>query len=423
MKPIVRCNTVASDDHAPQNLVAAPQSREHSSGFVAYPVVRPPVDIVFKLACAVRLQSIEVWTRVGSLRTTGLEVAVLRRGDADFVKVGHAFDLEEPADGALFVADSDRNNEASASDQLSEPTKLRRCQFFRTLGRQAPVVQVRISIKTTHQRCAPALRSVRIWGSPAACMSAAERQVHLDRWAARQPSIDFYGSSGSETVAPSSSSSANVNGDVVNSSHNAAPPPSASTSSRSPAAEHPIPEDYLDAITWEIMTLPMTLPCGRSVDRTTLERHHSNDASWGRSASDPFTGLLFTAERRPLLNAALKAEIDRYMLANQHRPDVRLAPRTVGTSTAKRTRDNGDGPARKWSRPGAAAERLRCHGCGATDVLYTIRTCKHCICRECLLGPERLRRFPESETFTPCARCERPFKSADVQRCYDRPIV
>jgi hypothetical protein len=34
-----------------------------------------------------------------------------------------------------------------------------------------------------------------------------------------------------------------------------------------------IPEDFLDSITFEIMTVPMRLPCGKNIDQLTLEKH------------------------------------------------------------------------------------------------------------------------------------------------------
>ena len=53
----------------------------------------------------------------------------------------------------------------------------------------------------------------------------------------------------------------------------------------------PIPEQFLDEITFELMLLPMLLPSGHFVDQSTLERLAHTDSTYGRPPSDPFTGM------------------------------------------------------------------------------------------------------------------------------------
>jgi hypothetical protein len=52
-----------------------------------------------------------------------------------------------------------------------------------------------------------------------------------------------------------------------------------------------IPDRFLDEITCEVMTLPMLLPSGHFVDRSTLDKLHHTDSTYGRPPSDPFTGI------------------------------------------------------------------------------------------------------------------------------------
>ncbi len=59
-----------------------------------------------------------------------------------------------------------------------------------------------------------------------------------------------------------------------------------SSSCYSPA----IPEKFLDEITCELMVLPMLLPSGHYVDRSTLDRLGNMNATYGREDCDPFTG-------------------------------------------------------------------------------------------------------------------------------------
>lgn len=51
-----------------------------------------------------------------------------------------------------------------------------------------------------------------------------------------------------------------------------------------------IPEQFLDELTFEVMVLPMLLPSGHFVDKSTLDRLAVRDSSYGRSPTDPFTG-------------------------------------------------------------------------------------------------------------------------------------
>jgi hypothetical protein len=81
------------------------------------------------------------------------------------------------------------------------------------------------------------------------------------------------------------------------------------------------------------MTIPMLLPSGLNIDLSTLEKHIEAERSWGRLPSDPFTGVLFSDDVKPLPNGALKARIDLYILSSG--VDVKSCGRTVGTSRDK----------------------------------------------------------------------------------------
>jgi hypothetical protein len=51
-----------------------------------------------------------------------------------------------------------------------------------------------------------------------------------------------------------------------------------------------VPGEFLDKITYEVMQIPMLLPSGHCVDRSTVERLGNHDALYGRPPTDPFTG-------------------------------------------------------------------------------------------------------------------------------------
>ncbi|KAG2466741.1 RNF37 protein, partial [Polypterus senegalus] len=75
-----------------------------------------------------------------------------------------------------------------------------------------------------------------------------------------------------------------------------------------------IPEEFLDPITQELMTLPILLPSGKAVDQSTLEEYNKREAAWGRSPNDPFTAVPFSKDSRPLPHPCLKSRIDLFLL-------------------------------------------------------------------------------------------------------------
>jgi hypothetical protein len=66
-----------------------------------------------------------------------------------------------------------------------------------------------------------------------------------------------------------------------------------------------VPEQFVDPITFHLMTDPVILPSKHVVDRSTITRHLINHGT------DPFTGLPMTAAQ-VLPDLALKADLDRY---------------------------------------------------------------------------------------------------------------
>ncbi|KAM4710250.1 RING finger protein 37 [Discoglossus pictus] len=77
---------------------------------------------------------------------------------------------------------------------------------------------------------------------------------------------------------------------------------------------HDVPEEFLDPITLEVMTVPILLPSGKVIDQSTLEKCNQSEASWGRMPSDPFTGVPYSQHSQPLPHPSLKARIDYFLL-------------------------------------------------------------------------------------------------------------
>nr|XP_020449627.1 RING finger protein 37 isoform X2 [Monopterus albus] len=152
------------------------------------------------------------------------------------------------------------------------------------------VTQLRVTVPFGGAASALGLKALAVWGQPARCCPAEEveriKRVHEASERLLSQPLCF--------VPPVRQIQQPVQ---------AATPPSLST-----------PEEFLDPITQEVMTLPMLLPSGVSLDNTTLEEYHKREATWGRPPNDPFTGVPFTSTSQPLPNPQLKTRIDRFLL-------------------------------------------------------------------------------------------------------------
>ncbi|XP_061755869.1 RING finger protein 37 isoform X1 [Nerophis ophidion] len=153
------------------------------------------------------------------------------------------------------------------------------------------VTQLRVTLPFGGAASALGLKALVVWGQPARCCPPEEvEKIHLVHRASRRP----------------------LPRPIASASHIEQP------QQDTPSSTLSTPEEFLDPITQEIMTLPMLLPSGVSVDSTTLEEHQKREATWGRAASDPFTGVLFSAASQPLPNPQLKHRIDHFVLQNGH---------------------------------------------------------------------------------------------------------
>lgn len=431
LSPTVQCSATAEDNYSEQNLIADSDSSAFLSGFMAYSVVKPPVDLLFTLCCPIELQSIILKTRSGSLKSNGFEVftKVSNSTKDEFRKVGQVYNLKQ--DGVLFY--NTYTSKKYSSHIQSGGDGMLCSELFLNLGRRALVTQVKITIKCT-ERCVPVMKEVKIYGLPGKSLPQDTRMAIMAKWERRitvPKAIDL----SSDNTTDNTSFPLNSN-TILNAT---------------------IPEEFLDCITFEMMSLPMVLPSGKVVDKSTLDRHSKSEEAWGRSPSDPFTGVSFTEHSKPILNAALKSQIDKFLLANQHRSFAKTIPRTVGAAAKRANHDmllystessnlsskrqrTETSPAIAIGMVGgslddsvrlalssmtrftttlrhtnsfAAAEFDKCRTCDSDQVLYRITQCTHLVCRTCLLDAGKAEK---------CA-CGQDFIKSDVVRYYKKDII
>lgn len=167
--------------------------------------------------------------------------------------------------------------------------------WIRGLLSLGSVTQLRVTLPYGGAASAQGLKSLAVWGQPARCCSPEqiERVRRLHEASLRPP-----------PQQPS------IFGPPVSQS----PQPLSTTAIGRSTSSSPVPEEFLDPLTQEVMSLPMLLPSGSSVDHSTLEEFQKREASWGRAPNDPFTGVPFTADSQPCPNPLLKCRIDHFLL-------------------------------------------------------------------------------------------------------------
>jgi len=424
LKPTVTCNCVCEDDYPANNLV---KSNKPNQGFMAFSVTKPPIDLTFNLPHQVEIHQIKIWTSIGALKSTGFEVKI-RNMEGIECRIGSAFNVTE--DCITFC----RNPIDSSMDK--------QIQFFRHSQRILDkVTTVIVTIKTT-KKCPPVLRKIELWGLPAQCLSKLIKEKILKIW--------------DDTLY----TSPNINEKISKKTKE-------DIQALSAIDTNNVPENFLDEITYNIMIFPMILPSGKLVDQSTIDRHSQTEEKWGRLPSDPFTGQIFTKDRKPILNLILKSRIEEFLLKNSHKKEIQSLPRVLGRPIKRRSQPSEtqtlsstlvhleQRPKRikvedfmnkasledeikfalkgikKYSHISSAIEKtdnndndnvsnnndtnndkfekvIACLSCKSNDNLYRILVCKHLVCKPCLI----------ELSHTNLCSCQTTFKTNEIEKYY-----
>ena len=387
-EPKVDCDVVSTDGYSADNLVSS-NWRDRNQGFLAAHFVRPPAVLLFELPFPVSVESLVIKPKVGSQISTGIDVFVAsvkrksqsiyssaRLGKEALKSCGRGQNakrqklsrrtqksdikctsnqsvegvvpstqpiLHDYADtisaatfkaehmelfaqvGRIFGADDgrtisvinprfqDRSRNVSPSTQLEE---------FRQAHLLRCVTHLVLRVTRVCGACAAAIGQVELWGKPASTCGqeiidyACQIQDRISSQNRGVSSESYNGNkfvqNGSRTVSGATAQKNNIT----------------KNSQESDEATSSIPEEFIDAITCNIMTIPMLLPSGHNIDSTTLDKHSAAEQVWGRMPSDPFTGIPFSAMYKAVPNSALKVRIDKFLLSSGL--NVQGLGRTVG---------------------------------------------------------------------------------------------
>ncbi|KAF5296671.1 hypothetical protein FQR65_LT10211 [Abscondita terminalis] len=389
--PKVTTSAQCTEYHEVENLISD-NFLARSRGFVAHTTTRPPIEITFELICPISIQYIILSRNLNHNYSVTVEV-LTKNGKGRFTSIAY----ENFTSNGIVVCNPQECLPLNIDQQYSKA-------YFKSYTSCSYLTAdwVKIRLLKTH-RSVPSLGRVEIWGKTSKVCS--EETVKAIQCLTRQRSLF--------------SQTKNINVIVGK-------------------EDLEICEDFKDALTYEVMAIPVTLPSGNTIDQTTLDKCVQNDFHYGRVASDPFTGQCFTDMRKPVLNVALKNRIDMFLLQNMHRKETFSIQRTVGRVKRKIEEDpfrvskvvihdqqtvgldaeetlnlaiertvNSKGFIR-FTDDSRTDIQYSCVECKANDNLYTI-SCNHYYCRNCLLFIYK--------TFK-CSLCGKNFNKCDPKKLH-----
>lgn len=387
----ISSDKVSTDGYEAWNLLKGKSWGRHK-GFMAEGFIKPPVTITLHLPCPVNLYCIILDPQVGSQRSSRLEIyaayitkncsrakfSFSREKEQSFVqkKTSCSTDCEKNKEEPILVRIGNvtcmqqgpvcflnprfyAEHTATTVDDtgpdisaISNRIELRHHQWQALSAAQHVAVRVTGTVNGN----AVAIGRLEVWGCPARSCPTFVREDMWQRYSGSQLGLDqrlVVNRIETRKSCSTSSTTTQVLGEkcIISNSLNdttisnyesgekfskthidekMSPETEGSAGLVSESDQLDIPEEYLDTLTCEIMTVPMLLPSGQNVDLSTLERFEDVEATYGRRPSDPFTGLTFTAARRPLLNTVLKVRIDRFLSRHSCHPSLAQVPRVLG---------------------------------------------------------------------------------------------
>lgn len=329
LNPSIKCNAVLDDTYLPENLLSN-DSQKNSLGFMAYHVTKPPIDLTFELICPINLYCIKIWSKMNSLKSTSFEIGIksINANEIEFIKIGNCYNLLDNENGVTFINQNHNYaNDLHYDENLIKfPKDFRSVTFFngynyRKLLQNTKMIKV--SIKSTLSSCVPVIKKIEIWGHPSKHNSELLNNKVLQKW------YQFNNTNLSNTqttITEKYIENHNLDKNFVKLD--------ADDAVDDEKEKFHIPEEYLDSITYEVMQIPMVLPCGKTVDMITFNKHNTIEESWGRQPSDPFTGQLYTGQRKAVFDSALKSRIDQFLLKNANQQEIIALPRISGVKSS-----------------------------------------------------------------------------------------
>lgn len=309
---------LAADGYSIENLL-------NRQPFRAEYFVKPPIAILLKPKVAVNLFALCLHLKVGQNKVRGIQFDLKCSSSPETVTIGRVF-----TDKTNLVFKNNGFRPHRKWIQVGAKLPTLDCEDLETINIASSkmkycshVVEIVVRIIATSNSTIPCLGKVGLWASPCSIDGSSLQMVkqllplsgtngNLGPPSSLPTMAPFYGSTSEEgelfarinclrAKCNTSKSEIETQGDES-----------------SPNMQ--IPDEFIDPLTSEMMTQPITLPCGTNVDAGSLEEYLKKESEWGRQPNDPFTRVAFTSESFPRPNVTLKSKIDSFTL-NRHEED------------------------------------------------------------------------------------------------------
>ncbi|KAI1303192.1 RING finger protein 37 [Halotydeus destructor] len=396
----ISCSSSCADGFEVTNLISRSLS-SRSKGFRVDYYVRPPIDVKVRFSLPVELSYISFGPRNGENEVAWLEILV-RKKKEELVSL-----MKINCNKAKMVL----KNSSYTPHYLSKKS----CVDALDVSQDAQILyvpsykksdcygveEVVLRLNGMKGTSIPALGHLEIWGQPhltEANWIQVEQFIKnyksSDRVIKETGKVSFYGSSADDYPQPKR---LRVEAELI----------------ESPKVQ--VPEEFRDILTNDIMSIPMTVPSGNTIDKSTLDKYIENESIWGRPPNDPFTGRFFSHGCEPVPNMGLKVRIDQFLIHNESLltetlPNGRTVGRSVEPSScqllprADGSHGNGD-----------KSKNSECIACGLThkteEQMYRL-PCSHVICRSKWVSLSKL-----TEN-TSCMKCKFPARGSQVVRVH-----
>lgn len=337
---LIEADQICADGYDVDNLISADRRR---CGFMAEYFIKPPVTVLLTLPCPTELSCVVVGLIRGPVKLTGFEIWVSRTGvgatsppQDDFVLVGKKYEATGDVvqlrnrcyvprgPFATLMRDGKTPSFAYDSHGTGETLKTAYCKY---------VCRIKLKLTRAMGSASIGLGSLQVWGQPMAALCSLAAQDELIRQflgtAATVPNCNREHSATDKRSLHQPSSSAST---VPEQAKSLPAKSKGEQEGEVTKGEFQIPTDFLDALTFELMTQPVVLPSGQIVDQSTLDKHVDTEEKWGRPPTDPFTGITLTGINCPKSLPELKTRIDHFVVRNFEK--LGNIPRTLGGSPA-----------------------------------------------------------------------------------------
>ncbi|CAF0866503.1 unnamed protein product [Rotaria sordida] len=298
-QPIFECPQMQLDGYHAENLA---KDFSQNNGFLIDPLQRPPIDIYIRFPFNIDIKYIYLSPSIGHHRSTLIEISVnhqiidektswlinsinksniLNIKQLSFYQIIQILNEDETAQ-RIEIYDHD-NDEQSTKN-------IRKYNFSSNLH-LINCSTIKITIKRAWRLSSCALKYLQIWASLSNSIPN-ELKTKLQ-----------------QIISPRSNELLSTND---------------KNSSQSSSNIDEIPSEFLDSLTNELMIIPMLLPSGNLIDRTTLEKCINEDIRWCRLPRDPFTLEAFTEITQPVVAQQLKIRIDHFLSEHQNDPKYHM---------------------------------------------------------------------------------------------------